>query len=127
MELSIFNERYKTTQTHLPQMRKLKLQMHMSLDGFVARPNGELDWVTWNHDDKLVAFYNSLIDSSDTILLGRKMTAEFVKYWENIVDNEPNSPAFAMAKKMVDTPKIIFTKTLDSIAGKNISLAKGNL
>jgi dihydrofolate reductase len=105
-------------------MRKLKLQMQMSLDGYVARPNGELDWMQMNMDDELVEFMNSLIDSSDTILLGRKMTDEFVSYWENAVNNKPEAK---FAKKMVDTPKVVFTKTLDKVAGKNISLAKGNL
>jgi len=28
--------------------------------------------MTWNPDDELIAFMNSLIDSSDTLLLGRK-------------------------------------------------------
>src|SRR6266542_2118306 len=108
-------------------MRKLKLHMNMSLDGYVARPNGELDWMTWDRDDKLTQFIHSLIDSSDTILLGRKMTDGFVSHWENVVNNQPDSPDFSLAKKMVDTPKVVFTKTLDKVTGKNISLAKGNL
>jgi hypothetical protein len=33
-------------------MRKLKLQMQLSLDGFVARPNGELAWMVWDWDDE---------------------------------------------------------------------------
>lgn len=99
----------------------------MSLDGYVARPNGELDWMTWDEDDKLKALINSLIDSSDTILLGRKMTGEFVNYWEDIVNNKPGSPEFSFAKKMVDTPKVVFTKTLDNSTWNNTTLAKGNL
>lgn len=55
-------------------MRKLKLQVQVSVDGYVATPDGELDWMTWNFDSKLSEFVNSLTDSSDTILLGRKMT-----------------------------------------------------
>ena len=108
-------------------MRKVKLQMQMSLDGYVARPNGELDWMTWDQDDKLIQFINSLIDSSDTILLGRKMTDGFVSYWENVVNNKPDSPDFSLAKKMVDTPKVVFTKTLDKSTWNNTTLAKGNL
>lgn len=99
----------------------------MSLDGYVARPNGELDWMTWDEDDKLIQLVNSLIDSSDTILLGRKMTGEFVNYWEDIVNNKPGSPEFSFAKKMVNTPKVVFTKTLDKSTWNNTTLAKGNL
>jgi dihydrofolate reductase len=108
-------------------MRKLKLQMQISLDGYVARPNGELDWITWNLDDKLKLFIDSLIDSSDTILLGRKMADGFVSHWENVVNNKPDSPEFSLAKKMVDTPKVVFTKTLDTSIWNNTTLAKGNL
>lgn len=108
-------------------MRKIKLQMQMSLDGFVARPNGELDWITWDEDDKLEQLINSLIDSSDTILLGRKMTGEFVSYWENIVTNKPDSREFSFANKMVNIPKVVFTKTLDKSTWNNTTLAKGNL
>ena len=107
--------------------KKIKLQMQMSLDGYVARPNGELDWMTWNQDDKLIQFINSLIDSSDTILLGRKMTDGFVSHWENVVNNKPDSPDFSLAKKMVDIPKVVFTKTLDKSTWNNTTLAKGNL
>ena len=101
--------------------------MQISLDGYVARPNGELDWITWNLDDKLKLFIDSLIDSSDTILLGRKMTDGFVSQWENVVNNKPDSPEFSLAKKMVDTQKVVFTKTLDKSTWNNTTLAKGNL
>jgi dihydrofolate reductase len=105
-------------------MRKLKLQVQLSVDGYVAGPNGELDWMTWNLDEQLLKFINELTDSSDTILLGRKMTEGFVNYWESV---QPDSPEFSFAQKMVNTPKIIFTKTLERPVGKHTSLAKGNL
>jgi dihydrofolate reductase len=110
-------------------MRKLKLQMQITLDGFVAGPKGELDWMAANRemeDDKLLPYINFLIDSSDTILMGRKMTDEFVNYWTNVVKN-PQSPEYAFAKKMVDTPKVVFTRTLDESRWPNTVLAKGDL
>ncbi len=58
-------------------MRKLKLQMMTTADGFVAGPEGQLDWMTMTMDDTLAALINQLTDSSDTILLGRKLTDGF--------------------------------------------------
>ena len=110
-------------------MRKLKLQMQITLDGFVAGPNGELDWMDPDRemkDDKLFQYINFLTDSSDTILMGRKMTDEFVNYWTDVVKN-PKSRDYAFAKKMVDTPKVVFTKTLDESRWPNTVLAKGDL
>jgi len=91
-------------------MRKVKLQIQMSIDGYVARPNGEVDWMTWNPDDQFLQFISSLIDTSDTLLLGRKMTDDFVSHWENTARNNPDH---IFAKKMVDIPKVVFTKTLE--------------
>jgi dihydrofolate reductase len=100
--------------------------MQMSVDGFVAGPNGELDWMMWDQDEKLLGKINELTDSSDTILLGRKMTDEFVNYWTNVLTN-PRSPEYSFAKKMVDIPKVVFTKTLDTSSWANTVLAKGDI
>ncbi|MBI5370850.1 MAG: dihydrofolate reductase [Sphingobacteriales bacterium] len=104
-------------------MRKLKLQVQLSVDGFVAGANGELDW-TVTADEKYWQFINEVADSSDTLLLGRKMAADFVYHFEAF---KPGSPRFAFARKMVNIPKVIFTKTLDKPIGENTTLAKGNL
>ncbi|MEP6735817.1 MAG: dihydrofolate reductase family protein [Chryseolinea sp.] len=109
-------------------MRKLKLQMSMSVDGFVAKTNGEQDWIEWNQDEEFKKYYqNDLIDSVDTILMGRKMTNEFFSYWENVVNNKPDSPEFQFAQKIVNIPKIIFSKTLKTIEGKNARVENGDL
>jgi dihydrofolate reductase len=105
-------------------MRKVKLSMQMTINGYVAGPNGENDWMTWNPDDEFMEFLNANFDSSDTILLGRKLADGFIKYWENALDKNPDTP---LAKKIVDTPKVVFTKTLDKSTWNNTTLAKGNL
>jgi dihydrofolate reductase len=104
-------------------MRKLKLQMRISVDGFVAAPNGEEDW-NIKPDEKIWHLINELPDSSDTILIGRKMAAAFIPHFESF---EPDNPRFAFAQKMVNIPKVIFSRTLDKPFGKNTSLAKGKL
>ena len=107
-------------------MRKLKLQMQITVDGFVAGPNGELDWMTWDQDDQLIEQITSITDSSDTILMGRKMTDGFINYWTSVLKN-PESPEYAFARKMVDIPKVVFTKTLAESTWPNTVLAQGDL
>ena len=34
-------------------MRKLKLQVQMSIDGYMAGTDGEMDWLEWDWDDDL--------------------------------------------------------------------------
>ncbi len=104
-------------------MRKLKLQVQMSVDGFVAGPEGQLDWMT-EHDAEVIARIVQITDSSDTILLGRKMTDGFIKYWESV---QPDSPEYVFARKMVDTPKVVFSKTLKRVEGKNVRVETGDL
>jgi len=107
-------------------MRKLKLQMQITVDGFVAGPEGQLDWMTWSMDEKLLAFINHLTDTSDTILLGRKMTGGFIKYWEQVT-TQPESPEYSFARKMVDIPKVVFSKTLQHIDGQNVRVENGDV
>ncbi len=108
-------------------MRKLKLQVQMSVDGFTGGPKGELDWMSWDSGDKFEKYVNDLTDSVDSIILGRKMTDGFITYWSDVVENKPDSPEFEFANKMMDKPKVVFTKTLDKSEWVNTSLAKGDL
>ncbi len=48
-------------------MRKLKLQVQMSVDGCIAGPNNETDWLTRGNDS--FKYVNDIVDSSDTIIL----------------------------------------------------------
>jgi dihydrofolate reductase len=108
-------------------MRKLKLQMQMTVDGFVAGPEGQLAWMTKEAgDERLIGFIKHLIDTSDTILMGRKMTAGFVQYWEAIT-RRPDSPEYVFARKMVDTPKVVFSKTMTQVQGKNVRVESGDM
>jgi len=105
-------------------MRKLRLQVQMSVDGFVAGPEGQLDWMTRNLDEGVIGRIVQITDSSDTILLGRKMTDGFIRYWEAV---QPDSPEYVFARRMVDTPKIVFSKTLRRVEGKNVRVEGGDL
>ena len=62
-------------------MRKVKLQMQVSIDGFVAGPNGEMDWMVWDWDDALKDYVTRLTEPVDTIVLGRVLAQGFIPYW----------------------------------------------
>ncbi|WP_217603238.1 dihydrofolate reductase family protein [Chitinophaga sp. GbtcB8] len=110
-------------------MRKLKLQVQMTLDGFVAGPDGQLDWmwISGKRDESLMQYVIDLADSCDIILLGRKMTREFIDHWENVVDNQPDSPDQSLAQRMVNMRKIAFSRTQTAIAGRNLAVENGVL
>lgn len=104
-------------------MRKLKLQVQMSVDGFIAGLNGEMDWMVWNWDEALLKYVTDLTSPVDTIILGRKLAQGFIPHWAAAA--KENGQDFEL--KMNDTPKIVFTKTLKNSEWENTILAKGNL
>jgi dihydrofolate reductase len=107
-------------------LRKLKLQVQMSIDGCIAGPNGEMDWMVGLQDDKINKYVNELTESFGTILLGRKMADGFISYWSDVI-NKPDDPWYALAKKMIEIPKIVFTKTLNKSKWINTDIATGDL
>lgn len=114
-------------------MRKLKLQVQITVDGFVGGPNGDHDWRIWNWDDNLKAFAYPLRGNCDTILLGRKLAEVFIPHFEQTVkDLQKNNGAkaldekFTYANQMVNMPKIIFSKTIKTFDGKNVSVENGD-
>jgi hypothetical protein len=52
--------------------------MQMSVDGFVAGPNGEMDWMVFNWDDELKNYVNEITEPVDCIILGRKLAQGFI-------------------------------------------------
>ena len=110
-------------------LRKLKLQVQMSIDGCIAGPNGEMDWMVGLQDEYVnesVKYVNELTESIDTILLGRKMTDGFISYWSDVI-NKPDDPWYALGKKMIEIPKVVFTKTLNKSKWINTDIATGDL
>jgi dihydrofolate reductase len=105
-------------------MRKLKLQIQMTLDGFIAGPNGEMDWMTLNWSEDLNQYVTEITNPVDTILLGRKLAEGFIPYWtEGLNKPIPEDGA----KKMVETPKVVFSKTLTKSEWNNTVIAIGEL
>jgi len=107
-------------------MRKLKLQVQISVDGFISTgPNDEQKWVTWAWEE-IRQHVLDLLDPSDTILIGRKLAVDYIPYWLD-VNTKPDDPMYEVAQRIVPAKKVVFTKTLDKSMWNNTVIAKGNL
>ena len=92
-------------------MRKVILQEFMTLDGFAAGPNNNVDFIPASTagDQKLGREQTELLAGVDTILLGRATYDMFVGYWPNV----PEGDEKAFADKLNATPKLVFSRKLD--------------
>ena len=106
-------------------MRKLKLQVQMSIDGYMAGPEGEMDWLEWNWDDELKNYVIEITEPVDCILLGRKLAEGFIDTWKNLAD-DPDTVDDA-ARKMNDTAKVVFTKSIFKTEWENTKLEAGDI
>lgn len=102
------------------------MQVQMSIDGFIAGQNGEMDWMVWDWDDEIKKYVYGITEPVDCIIMGRNLAAGFIPYWENVASN-PDDPQYPFGKIMTDTHKVVFTRTLDKSEWNNTVLAKGDL
>jgi dihydrofolate reductase len=102
-------------------MRKLKLQMQLSVDGYAAGPNGEMDWMTWNWGDDIKNYVKDLTAPVDTIIMGRKLAEGFIPHWKAYLDKPETRDEFSA--KMVNTTKVVFSKTMQQSNWDNTIIA----
>jgi dihydrofolate reductase len=97
-------------------MSKVIYWMQVSLDGFIARPDGALDWA--NVDDELHTFANDQARAMGMFLYGRRMYEVMTSYWPT-AHLDPSTPRVEIdfAQIWNEKPKLVFSKTLDRVAG----------
>lgn len=109
-------------------MRKIKLQMQVSLDGFVCGPNGEMDWTTWNWDDALKNYVKELMEPADSFIIGRVLYEGMSMYWPSAETNPDSSEDDrAAAKAFNSMPKHVFSKTLQTADWNNAIIESRDL
>src|ERR687897_1885988 len=96
-------------------MRKVIYSFGVSLDGFIAGPDGEIDWSA--PDEELHRFHNQQTRELGTHLCGRRLYEEMV-YWET-ADENPSAAEYELefARIWKNLPKIVFSKTLEKVEG----------
>jgi dihydrofolate reductase len=107
-------------------MRKLKLQVQITIDGFISGKNGEMDWMKFPWTDDIMNYVREITENVDTIVLGRKLAEGFIPHWENVA-KDPNNPEYEGGIKYATTPKIVFTKTIEKSIWENTDIANGEL
>jgi len=104
-------------------MRKVIVSNLVSLDGFIARPNGDLDWFVVN--DEFFNYSYDLLTKVDTILYGRVTYQGMASYWPTVTNPDDKT-----AERINNLPKVVFSKTLSSTPWgqwNNARLVKDNI
>jgi dihydrofolate reductase len=96
-------------------VRKLIYSMTVSLDGYIAGPDGEIDWSA--PDEELHRFHNQQTGELGAHLCGRRLY-EVMAYWET-ADKNPSAAEHELefARIWQNLPKIVFSKTLEKVEG----------
>jgi len=106
-------------------MRKLITTTWVTLDGFIAGPNGEMDWVGETYDDAMANYESDLVNSADTLLLGRVTYQSFAGSWPHVPDNPDASEGEKdYARRLNSMRKVVFSRTLASVDWNNSTLLR---
>lgn len=107
-------------------MRKLILLMHVSLDGFVAGPNGEMNWI--KVDEELFEPVGKITDEADTALYGRVTYEMMENYWPTAAEN-PNATKHEIQHSLWynKSLKIVFSRTMNLISENNRKVISDNI
>jgi dihydrofolate reductase len=102
-------------------MRKLIYSMGVSLDGFIAGPDGAIDWSA--PDEERHRFHNQQTREIGAHLVGRRLYEDMLP-WET-ADEDPSAEGAVLEFAYIwqSVPKIVFSKTLDQVEG-NARLAR---
>jgi dihydrofolate reductase len=101
-------------------VRKLIYSMTVSLDGYIAGPDGAIDWSA--PDEELFLFHTQQVQETGVHLCGRRLY-ETMAYWETAEENPLVAEHVKFAQIWKALPKVVFSTTLQSVVG-NTRLAR---
>ena len=107
-------------------MRKLISFMHISLDGFVAGLNGEMDWI--KVDEEIFDYVGKRISEGDTALYGRVTYQMMESYWPGAGD-QPGATRHdkqhsAWYNKVT---KVVLSKTMQGVKLPNVQIISNDV
>jgi dihydrofolate reductase len=94
-------------------MRKILTTTWVSLDGFIAGPNNEMDWVGRYYDETMGAYETELVRGGDTLLLGRTTYDSFAGSWPSVPDREGVSEGEKVYARLLNSMrKVVVSSSL---------------
>src|SRR5947209_11423528 len=105
-------------------MRSVTCSMGVSLDGYIAGPDGGFNWTA--PDEEVFRFSIDEVRAVGTYLLGRRLY-ETMRYWETAAEDPSLDEAgLEFASVWNPLPKVVFSTTLSAVQG-SARLASGGL
>jgi len=104
-------------------VRKFKLQVQTTVDGYMGGPNGEMDWLTFPWTDDVGAYISNVMESVDLMVLGRKLAEGFIPAWAAGPEGETQESI----DWMNSTPKVVISDSLTESPWENATVAGGDL
>jgi dihydrofolate reductase len=104
-------------------VRKFKLQVQTSIDGYMASPNGEAGGMDVPFTEDVYAYMDALAESVDCIVLGRRTAEGFIPAWASRPEDEPQ----ALIDWINSTPKVVISNTLTTSPWEDVVVAGGDI
>ena len=96
-------------------MRKIVLTEWVSLDGFTAGPNNDMSYVGESFDADMGEYESTILNTGDTLLLGRLTYESFAGSWPHVPDDPTRSePEKDYARSLNAMRKIVVSSGLAS-------------
>jgi dihydrofolate reductase len=106
-------------------MRKIVTSHWITLDGFIAGPNSEMDWVGTGFDEAMGLYESELVNAADTLLLGRVTYDSFASSWPHVPDSPHASEGEKeYARRLNSMRKIVFSRALERAEWNNSTLTR---
>lgn len=103
--------------------RRLFASIIVSLDGYIAGPQGQLDWFE-DGDPEFERYCDEMIDSVGVALYGRCSYELMLGYWPDAERNPRSASDLAFARKMNALPKVVISRTLDQAEWNNTRVVR---
>lgn len=100
-------------------MREIRFKIHTSVDGFIGKPDGDVEWIFGTMSEDMRAWEVDLISDTSLHMMGRVLHDDMAAHWPD--SDEPFAPP------MNEIPKLVLSTTVTESDWSGTSFASGDL